>query len=91
MFNFIKPDEGPNGQDGHIMIMQIHQGKTSQHNTIWVRFMRNRDDKMCPMGSTALYLFHRFEVTWEEFDILENWNCFSRKLIVSSDTTFFFG
>jgi hypothetical protein len=39
------------------------------------------------MGSTALYLFHRFEVTQEEFDFSENSNWFSRKLIVSSDTT----
>jgi hypothetical protein len=58
MFDFVKPDEGPDEQDGHIMIMQIYQGKTSQHNTIWGRVMRNRDVKTCPMGSTALYLFH---------------------------------
>jgi hypothetical protein len=87
MFNFVKPDEGPGGQDGHIMIMQIHQGKASQHNTNWGRVVRNRDIKMCPMGSTGLYLFHRFEVTQEEFNFLENSNWFSRKLIVSSDTT----
>jgi hypothetical protein len=72
IFDFVKPDEEPDGQDGHIMITQIQQGKTSQHNTICGRFMRNRDVKMCPMGSTALYLFHQFEVTQEEFDFSEN-------------------
>jgi hypothetical protein len=74
MFDLIKPNEGPDGQDGHIMIMQIHQSKTAQYNTMWGRVMRNRDVKMCPMGSTALYLFHRFEVTQEEFDFSENSN-----------------
>jgi hypothetical protein len=40
------------------------------------------------MGSTAsLYFIHRFEVTQEEFDFSKNSNLFSRKLIVSSDTT----
>jgi hypothetical protein len=34
MFDFVKPDEGPDGQDDNIMIIQIHQGKTSQHKTI---------------------------------------------------------
>jgi hypothetical protein len=88
MFDFVKPDEGPGGQDGHIIIMQIQQGKTSQHIKIWVRVMRNRGDvKMCPMGSTALYLFHRSEVTQEEFDFSENSKWSSRKLLVSSDTT----
>jgi formylmethanofuran:tetrahydromethanopterin formyltransferase len=87
MFYFIKPDEGPDGQDGHITSMQIHQEKTLQHNTIWGQAMRNRYVKMCPMRSNALYLFHRFEVTQEEFDFSENSNWCSRKLMVSSDTT----
>jgi hypothetical protein len=86
MFDFIKPDEGPDGQYGHILIMQIHQGKTLQHKTIWGLVMRNRDVKMCPLGSTALYLYHRFGVTQEEFDFSENSNWFRCKLILSLDT-----
>jgi hypothetical protein len=55
MVHFIKSDEGPDGQDGHIMIMQIHQGNTSQHNTIWGRVVGSSAVEICPMGITALY------------------------------------
>jgi hypothetical protein len=34
MCDFIKPDEEPGGQDGHLLIMKVHQGKTSQHTII---------------------------------------------------------
>jgi hypothetical protein len=68
MFDFIKPDDGPDGQDGHIFIMKIQQGKTLQHKTIWDHVMRNRDVKICPLRGTALYLFRSFEFTQEEFD-----------------------
>jgi hypothetical protein len=74
MFVFIKPDEGPDGQDCHILIMQIHQGITSQNKTMWGRVMRNIEVKMCPMGSTTLYVFHQFEVTQEELDFSKNSN-----------------
>jgi hypothetical protein len=72
MFDFIRPDEGPDGQYGRIVVLQIHQGKSSHHKAIWARVMRDRDMTFFPMGSTAFYFFHRFEVTQEEFDFSEN-------------------
>jgi hypothetical protein len=87
MFDFIKPDEGSDGQDGHIMIMQIHQGKSSQHKIVWGRFTMNRDVKRCPLGSTAMYVVHHFEVAQEKFAFYDNSNLFNHKLIIFSDTT----
>jgi hypothetical protein len=53
----------------------------------WGRVTMNRDVKMCPMGSTALCLLHRFEVTHKEFDFSGNSRLFGSKLIVSLDKT----
>jgi hypothetical protein len=89
MFEFIKLDEepdGPDGQDDHIMIMQIHQVKTSKNKTVWGREEHTRKN-VSPGECTTLYSFQHFEVTQEEFDFKKNGICFCLKLFVSSDRT----
>jgi hypothetical protein len=50
LFDFIKSDEKPPGRDGHILILQMFEGKANTGKTVWVRAMRHRDVAMCAIG-----------------------------------------
>jgi hypothetical protein len=58
-----------------ILVRNIYKGKTNQNHSatvIQAKSIRHRDPKFCEQGALALYLFARFQVHDEEFDLSDN-------------------
>lgn len=73
----------------HVLVMQVHTGKTNKGKTIYGRSIRNRKANKCPMGALGFYLMLRFELSGEleEMDFTENSKWFDIKLLVDRNVT----
>ena len=62
-------------QPYHILVRNIYKGKTNQEDSATVlqaKSIRHRDPKFCEQGALAIFLFARFRVHDEEFDLDHN-------------------
>ena len=68
----------------HVLVMQVHTGKTNKGKTVYGRSIRHRRAHRCAMGALALYLMLRFDLSkeLEEMDFTENSKWFDIKLLV---------
>ena len=60
-----------------ILVRNIYKGKTNQNDSATVlqaKSIRHLDPKFCEQGALAIYLFARFRVHDEEFDLSNNSN-----------------
>ena len=70
-----------------ILVRNINVGKTVQADSasrevIQAKSIRHKDVNLCEQGGLGMYLFCRFQVTDEEFDLCENEDWFSVKTLV---------
>jgi hypothetical protein len=69
-----------------ILVRNIYKGKTNQNDSVTVlqaKSIRHRDPKFCEQGALAAYLFARFRVHDEEFDLSHNSNWLKVRTIVA--------
>lgn len=60
--------DGEGSSESVALVLLIQQGKTNQYEKLQhVRYMKNRDVKVCPVGAETMYIFTRFHIDKECF------------------------